>query len=132
MRKRIVGVQLHHSVFLEDALRGAANACAGLDSAMVRTGDHDLIEILWRLRGLTRELGQAWDRSRGRLRALSKDQVVRCCDGEEPWPDELSEGFVPRCTCYDRCLAHDTGIGGHDHCTCGKVRPARGRPERTA
>jgi hypothetical protein len=127
MRKRIVGVQVHHSVFLEDALRGAANACAGLDSAIVRTGDHDLIDLLWRLRGLTRELGQARDRSRGRLRALSKDQVVRCREGEEPWPDELTEGFVPRCTCYDRCLTHDTGVGGDDHCTCGKVCPAHGR-----
>lgn len=132
MRKRIVGVQVHHSVFLEDALRGAANACAGLDSAIVRTGDHDLIDLLWRLRGLTRELGQARDRSRGRLRALSKDQVVRCREGEEPWPDELSEGFVPRCTCYDRCLAHDTGVGGDAHCTCGKPCPAHGRRKRAA
>jgi hypothetical protein len=127
MRKRIVGVQVHHSVFLEDALRGAANACAGLDSAIIRTGDHDLIDLLWRLRGLTRELGRARDRSRGRLRELPKDKVVRCREGEEPWPDELAEGFVPRCTCYDRCLTHDTGVAGDEHCTCGKVCPAHGR-----
>jgi hypothetical protein len=127
MRKRIVGIQLHHSVFLEDALRGAANACAGLDSAIVRTGDNELIELLWRLRGLTRELGDARDRSRGRLRALPKDQVVRCREGEEPWPDELSEGFVPRCTCYDRCLTHHTGVGRAEDCSCGKACPAHGR-----
>ncbi|HYN50890.1 MAG TPA: hypothetical protein VES62_08180 [Thermoleophilaceae bacterium] len=96
MRKRIIGIQVHHSVFLDDALRGAANACAGLDSAIVRTGDNDLIELLWRLRGLTRELSEARDRSRGRLLSPPKDQVIRCREGEEPWPDELPEGFVPR------------------------------------
>jgi hypothetical protein len=127
MRKRIIGIQVHHSVFLDDALRGAANACAGLDSAIVRTGDNDLIELLWRLRGLTKELGHARDESRGRLRSLPKDQVVRCRDGEEPWPDELPEGFTPRCTCYDRCLTHDTGIGRDQDCNCDKVCPAHGK-----
>ena len=67
MRQHIIGIQVHHSVFLDDALRGAANACAGLDSAIVRTGDNDLIALQWRLRGLARELGEARDRSRGRL-----------------------------------------------------------------
>jgi hypothetical protein len=126
VRKRIIGIQVHHSVFLDDALRGAANACAGLDSAIVRTGDNDLIEFLWRLRGLTRELSEARDRSRGRLLSLPKDQVIRCREGEEPWPDELPEGFVPRCTCYDRCLTHDTGVGRDEDCNCGKVCPAHG------
>lgn len=127
MRKRIIGIQVHHSVFLDDALRGAANACAGLDSAIVRTGDNDLIELLWRLRSLTMELGDARDRARDRLRALPSDQVVRCREGEEPWPDELPEGFVPRCTCYDRCLTHDTGVGRDEDCNCGKVCPAHGQ-----
>jgi hypothetical protein len=126
MRRPITGIQVHHSVFLDDALRGAANACAGLDSAIVRTGDNELIDLLWRLRELTRELGEARDRSRGRLRALPKDQVIRCRDGAEPWPDELSEGFVPRCTCYDRCLTHDTGVGRDEDCNCGTVCPAHG------
>lgn len=126
MRKRIIGIQVHHSVFLDDALRGAANACAGLDSAIVRTGDNDLIELLWRLRGLAHELSNARDGSRGRLLSLPKDQVIRCRDGEEPWPDELTEGFVPRCTCYDRCLTHDTGVGRDEDCNCGKACPAHG------
>jgi len=95
VRKRIIGIQVHHSVFLDDALRGAANACAGLDSAIVRTGNNDLIELLWRLRGLARELSEVRDRSRGRLLSLPKEQVIRCREGEEPWPDELPEGFVP-------------------------------------
>jgi hypothetical protein len=127
MRKRIVGINIHHSVFLDDALRGAANASAGLDSAIVRTGDNDLIELLWRLRGLTKELADARDRSRRRLRSLPADQVIRCREGEEPWPDELPEGFVPRCTCYDRCLVHDTGVGRDEDCNCAKVCPAHGR-----
>jgi hypothetical protein len=126
VRKRIIGIQVHHSVFLDDALRGASNACAGLDSAIIRTGDNDLIELLWHLRGLARELSAARDRARGRLHSLPKDQVIRCRDGEEPWPDELPEGFVPRCTCYDRCLTHDTGVGRDEDCNCGKVCPAHG------
>jgi hypothetical protein len=128
VRKRIIGIQVHHSVFLDDALRGAANACAGLDSAIVRTGDNDMIELLWRLRGLARELSNARDRSQGRLLSLPKEQVIRCRDGEEPWPDELTEGFVPRCTCYDRCLTHDTGVGRGKDCNCGKACPAHGEP----
>jgi hypothetical protein len=126
MRKPIVGIQVHHSVFLEDALRGAANASAGLDSAIIRTGDHELIDLLWRLRQITREVSDARDRARARLQALPEDQVIRCRDGEEPWPDELPEGFVPRCTCYDRCLTHDTGVGRDEDCNCGKVCPAHG------
>lgn len=126
MKKRIIGIQVHHSVFLDDALRGAANACAGLDSAIVRTGDNELIELLWRLRDLTRALGDARDGSRARLLSMPKDQVIRCREGEEPWPDELPEGFVPRCTCYDRCLTHDTGVGREEDCNCGKVCPAHG------
>jgi hypothetical protein len=127
VRKRIIGIQVHHSVFLDDALRGAANACAGLDSAILRTGDNELIDLLWRLRGLTRELGDARDRSRGRLRGWDADQVARCREGEEPWPDELPEGFVPRCTCYDRCLTHDTGVGREEDCNCGKPCPEHGQ-----
>lgn len=130
MRRRIVGIQVHHSVFLDDALRGASNACAGLDSAIVRTGDNDLIQLLWHLRGLARELSDARDHARGRLLSLPKDQVIRCRDGEEPWPDELPEGFVPRCTCYDRCLTHDTGVGRDEDCNCEKACPAHG--ERAA
>jgi hypothetical protein len=42
MGKPVVGIQVHHSVFLEDALRGGANARAGLRSAIQRTGDKDL------------------------------------------------------------------------------------------
>src|SRR5688500_14634712 len=127
MRKRIVGIQVHHSVFLEDALRGAANACAGLDSAILRTGDNDLIELLWRLRGLTRELGDARDRSRGRLRSLPKEKVTRCREGEEPWPDELPEGFVPRCTCYDRCQIHGGGRSEDEGWVCNcQPCPAHG------
>jgi hypothetical protein len=72
MRKRIIGIQVHHSVFLDDAVRGAANASAGLDSAIVRTGHNDLIELLWRLRALTKELGDARDRSRDRLRSFRR------------------------------------------------------------
>lgn len=45
MGKPVVGIQVHHSVFLEDALRGGANARAGLRSAIQRTGDKDLRDM---------------------------------------------------------------------------------------
>ena len=77
VREPIIGIQVHHAVFL-DAHCGAANACAGRDSAIVRTGANDLIELLWRLRGLARELSEVRDRLRGRLLSLSKEEVIRC------------------------------------------------------
>jgi hypothetical protein len=41
-------------------------------------------------------------------------------------PLELPEGFSPRCTCHDRCLTHDTGVGREGDCTCDRVCPATG------
>jgi hypothetical protein len=34
-RATIIGIQVHHSVLLHDAMRGAINACAGVNSARV-------------------------------------------------------------------------------------------------
>jgi hypothetical protein len=78
--RRIVGIQLHHSVNLDDASRFAG-------------------------------------------------EFKRYVEGELPWPDETLEGFVPRCTCKDRCLFHDTGRGGPEHCNCDRICGQHGDAE---
>ena len=58
-----------------------------------------------------------------RLQMHQRDpDFKRYVDGEMPWPDELEEGFVARCSCDDRCLYHDIGRGTlEDDCNCDKV-----------
>lgn len=109
MRQKIVGYQLHHSVALEDAVRGMVNARAGLSSAITRTGDNDLIGLAWSLDELTREIIKAKDAAGERLRSMPPEEVIDCREGRKPWPDELSEGFEPRCTCDDFCQIHQGG-----------------------
>jgi hypothetical protein len=125
MSKPVVGIQVHHSVFLEDSLRGAANARAGLRSAIQRTGDTELIALAGRADDVLRELRAARDEARERLLSMSKDQVIRAREGFEPYPDELAEGFVGRCTCYDQCAIHDRGQSAEDGwiCNCGVTCP---------
>lgn len=126
-RKPIQGYQVHHSVFLSDAMRGATNACAGINSARVRRPDDPVLESLeHRARALAREISQVQDEASQRLRSLPLDVVKRCRDGEAPWPDEPAPGFVGRCSCYGRCLTHATGVGRPEDCNCGKVCPAHG------
>jgi hypothetical protein len=54
--KPAIGIQCHHSVFLDDALRSAANSRAGLRSAIQRTGDPDRIAVAERADDVRREL----------------------------------------------------------------------------
>jgi hypothetical protein len=124
-RKPVVGMQVHHSVFLEDAVRGAANTRAGLRSAIQRTGDTDLIALAERADDVLRELRAARDEARTSLLSMSKEHVVRAREGFAPYPDELAEGFVGRCTCYDECAIHDRGQSAEDGwiCNCGVTCP---------
>jgi hypothetical protein len=59
---------------------------------------------------------------------MSKDQVIRAREGFEPYPDELPERFVGRCTCYDACAIHDRGQSAEDGwiCNCGVTCPVHG------
>jgi hypothetical protein len=124
-RKPVVGMQVHHSVFLEDAVRGAANTRAGLRSAIQRTGDTDLIALAERADDVLRELRAARDEARTSLLSMSKGHVVRAREGFAPYPDELAEGFVGRCTCYDECAIHDRGQSAEGGwiCNCGVTCP---------
>jgi hypothetical protein len=91
-RAKIVGVQVHHSVFLHDAMRGALNARAGINSARVRRPqDPVLIELEKRSSALARDISRAQAEAQERLRSFPVDVVVRSRDGECPYPDEPAE-----------------------------------------
>ena len=121
--RRITGIQLHHSVNLEDASRFGVNMLTALQSAHTKTGDPEIRRLLDVLGPLVRELGVARTAAGMRLQMHQRDpDFRRYVDGELPWPDELEDGFVPRCSCHDRCLVHDVGRGSAgEHCTCGRV-----------
>ena len=120
--RRIIGIQVHHSANLDDASRFGANMLSALEGALKRTGDPEIRGLLARLGPLVRQIGVARTAAGLRLQMHQRDpDFKRYVDGELPWPDELAEGFVPRCTCGDRCLYHDTGRGTPDDCSCDRV-----------
>jgi hypothetical protein len=128
--RRITGIQLHHSVNLEDASRYGVNMLTALAAAYKRTEDPELRRLIDELGPLVRQVGVARSAAGLRLQMHQHDpDFKRYVDGELPWPDELAEGFVPRCTCHDRCLYHDIGRGTlEDDCNCDKVCGEHGEP----
>lgn len=121
MKPKIIGIHVHHSVFLDDALRGAANMRAGLNSAIQRTGDLELIEIAANFQDTLKKIQSARNSAKEFIQSMPTDQVIQCREGYKPWPDEIAENFVPRCTCYDRCQIHDFGRSEDEGwiCNCG-------------
>jgi hypothetical protein len=121
--RRIIGIQTHHSVNLEDASRFGVNMLTALEAALTRTGDPEIRQLLEELRPLVRKVGVARTAAGLRLQMHQRDpDFKRYVDGESPWPDELEEGFVARCSCDDRCLFHDIGRGTlDDDCNCERV-----------
>lgn len=106
--RKIVGVQLHHSVAYQDATRGLVNARAGLRSAMTRTGESEIEEIddlIAQAQRRTRKLQEAAEQRLRDLWDQDPERFRRCRDGVEAWPDEIDDG-ARRCTCYDRCRVH--------------------------
>ena len=118
--RRIIGIQTHHSVNLEDASRFAVNMLTALEATLKRTDDPEIQHLLDELRPLVRQVGVARTAAGLRLQMHQRDpDFKRYVDGDLPWPDENAEGFVPRCRCDDRCLFHDTGRGTiEDDCNC--------------
>ena len=129
--RRIIGIQTHHSVNLEDASRFAVNMLTALEATFKRTGDPEIEALLGELRPLVRQIGVARTAAGLRLQMHQRDpEFKRYVDGDLPWPDELEEGFIPRCTCDDRCLYHDIGRGTfEDDCNCDKVCGQHGEAE---
>jgi hypothetical protein len=120
----VTGIQLHHTTDLQDAARFLSNAVMALKAAHVRTGDgeySDLAAQLTTMVSRARDLeGQARARMQG-LHSSDPERFVRCREGEEPWPDEIQAGFVPRHTCKDQCLYHDHDVlNAIMQCTCGQ------------
>jgi hypothetical protein len=127
--RRIIGIQIHHSVNLDDASRFAVNMLTALEAADKKTADPEVRALLDVLRPLVRQIGVARSAAGLRLQMHQRDpEFKRYVDGERPWPDELAEGFVPRCTCQDRCLFHDVGRGGPEHCNCERPCGQHGSP----
>lgn len=118
--RRIVGVQIHHSVILGDASRHAANMLTALESVQRRSlEDEEVSALLDELRPLVARIGVARAASQMRLRLHQSDPEFKAyVDGDLPWPDEDPAGFVARCRCDDRCLYHDVGQGTEDDCNC--------------
>lgn len=128
MKRRIVGIQTHHSVQLDDAARGAANMCAGLRGALKCTGDPEHAKLLEEAAQLALRISEARSAASSRLlgfHAEDPERFRRCRDGIEPWPDETIGAFEPRCSCYDQCLIHDHGVDAPpEQCNCGRPCPA--------
>jgi hypothetical protein len=128
--RRITGIQVHHSVNLDDASRFGANMLTALQAAHTKAGSEETLRLLEQLAPLVREIGVARTAAGMRLQMHQRDpDFRRYVDGELPWPDELEEGFVPRCTCHDRCLFHDVGRGTlEENCNCGRACGQHGEP----
>lgn len=120
--RRITGIQVHHSTNLEDASRFAANMLTALEGALAKTGSEEIKQLIEDARPIVHRIGVARTAAGLRLQMHHRDpDFRRYRDGELPYPDELEEGFVPRCTCHDRCLFHDTGRGSVENCTCDRA-----------
>jgi hypothetical protein len=129
--RRIIGIQVHHSVNLDDASRFGVNMLTALQAAHAKTGSEETRRLLDVLGPLVREIGVARTAAGMRLQMHQRDpEFKRYVEGELPWPDELEEGFVPRCICHDRCLFHDIGRGTEEeNCNCGRVCGQHGDAE---
>jgi hypothetical protein len=131
--RRIIGIQVHHSVNLDDASRFAVNMLTALDGALAKSGDDELVQLRADLLPLVRRIGVARTAAGLRLQLHQRDpDFKRYVDGELPWPDERVEGFVPRCSCADRCLFHDTGRGTPADCRCDRPCALHGEPPAEA
>lgn len=144
MKRIVVGIQTHHSLQLNDAVRGITIACAGLRGAAgLVTKPEELQKLLYRATVLARDISVAEQAARRRLQELYLEdpETFRACrDGHCHWPDETAEGFIPRCSCEDKCLVHDHGLrktewaarypdAVEEQCNCGEECPAHDRGE---
>jgi len=134
-QRKIVGIQLHHSVNLSDAVRNGANMCAGLRGAITCTGDPELQTLLEEADELVRRVSLAHSAAHERLLGFQDDpDFSRMRDGDLPWPDETIGGFQARCSCYDSCLVHDHGVrdAPEGQCNCEYACPQHPHPEARA
>ena len=128
--RRITGIQVHHSVNLDDASRFGVNMLTALEAAHRKSGCDETRRLIEVLGPMVREVGVARTAAGLRLQMHQRDpDFKRYVEGELPWPDEQLEGFVPRCTCHDKCLFHDVGRGTLEHCNCDRICGQHGDAE---
>jgi hypothetical protein len=111
--RRVTGIQLHHQTDLRDADRFLGNATMAMRSAHTRTADRRYSELMEQIKAVGRLVRVLQEEAGNRMLQLhdtDPDRFVRCREGEEPWPDEIAAGFIPRHSCRDRCLYHDAHV----------------------
>ena len=127
VKRTVTGIQLHHHVQLDDAVRGLANGLTGLRGAHRLTDNPRLIALHDQLQAGMRDVAEERDAAAERFRRFyveDPDRFKRCRDGHEPWPDEVAAGFTARCTCHDACLhSHGLEPGPNGICNCDGVKP---------
>lgn len=120
----VTGMQMHHVTDLQDAGRFLGNAVMALRAAHVRTGDDrysGLAAQITAVVGRARELEEEARTKMHVLHSTDPQRFIRCREGEEPWPGEITAGFIPRHTCKDQCLYHDRHVlDAITQCTCGR------------
>lgn len=119
--RTVKGIQLHHVTDLQDAGRHLGNAAQATLAAGTRTGDLRYAELRSRIVAIATEAKALEEEARARLEAMDREQFTRCREGEEPWPDEVGAGFIPRHTCEDQCLYHDHNVlDALTQCICAR------------
>ncbi len=107
-KRKIIGVQVHHSVKLLDAVRYGANLCSALEAVHRATDDPALLALHDQAQAVLREVSKAERDAQARLVEFrSHPDFGRMVDGALPWPDETLEGFEARCICNDACPVCD-------------------------
>jgi hypothetical protein len=120
-KRKITGIQIHHSTHLGDAARGLVNGAAGLSIAAKATADPTIDQLHAEACELARKVSEARRRSAATLARYYLDDPEgfrRCREGLEPWPDETEAGFEGRCTCHDFCAIHDRGRDAEEGWVC--------------
>jgi hypothetical protein len=114
-KRKIIGVQVHHSTKARDA----ANMATALGSVFEMTDDARWQVLADQAKALMRQVSSLSREARERLHEYqSLPNFGAMVAGDEPWPDETVDGFQARCRCDDRCMLHDNGRGTEADCSC--------------
>ena len=124
-KRKIIGVQVHHSQDLSNASAYGANMLTALEAAISKSDKQELKDLYSMLARYSKQISEHQRKAQTQMRTLSlvhPETFKQCVDGRIPWPDETEEGFEARCTCNDQCAIHDLGKDQEDFwiCTCGE------------
>jgi hypothetical protein len=118
-KRKIIGVQVHHSTKARDASMYGANMATALGSVFEMTDDPRWQVLADQAVALVRQVSSLSREANERLHEYqSLPNFEAMVAGDEPWPDETVEGFEARCRCADRCMFHDNARGNEADCNC--------------